>query len=228
MAITPIEGRCRQCRHELLLGDLRDLPGGLCPSCGYPLAPDWWDYAVGQASLADTYLQRLVGVLRHLVQLPGNLELEPHSVLRNLVEEVGWEEQLAAEPDTLEREIDFLRQELERWSGLAPRDRREATPAVTGGLRRLAGRLRALAGTEESRTPDGPGDARERDRVAGQIRAAATTLEDAARDVDAGVADPSQVAERVAEAETSVKDAGLGETGRSVKDAGLGGTGRSR
>src|SRR5579875_2014251 len=132
MAITPIEARCRRCHQELLLGDLRDVPDGLCPGCGYPLAPDWWDYALSQASLADPYLEKLVGVLRHLVQLPGNLELEPHSVLRNLVEEVGWEEQLAAEPDALGEEIGFLREELDRWSALAPPEASAAWPAACG------------------------------------------------------------------------------------------------
>ncbi len=208
MAITPIEARCRRCHQELLLGDLRDVPDGLCPGCGYPLAPDWWDYALSQASLADPYLEKLVGVLRHLVQLPGNLELEPHSVLRNLVEEVGWEEQLAAEPDALGEEIGFLREELDRWSALAPPERRQAGSPLAGGLRRLAGRLRVLAGTDGARGRSPAGAHSGAGGAGSQARAAAQGLEEAARDVDLGVADPSQVGERVAEAEASLRGGG--------------------
>ena len=47
---------------------------------------------------ADSAMKLLVRALRRLNGLPGNLELMPHSVLRNLFEEVGWEEEFATDP----------------------------------------------------------------------------------------------------------------------------------
>jgi hypothetical protein len=68
----------------------------------------------------------------------------PHSVLRNLFEEIGWEQKLAAEPSTLEDEIRLIRMELEYWQHLDPAERnRRDRVAMSDRLRALANRLHA-------------------------------------------------------------------------------------
>jgi hypothetical protein len=66
----------------------------------------------------------LVRALRRLNGLPGNLELTPHSVLRNLFEEVGWEEEFSNDPARAQEELRFIRLELESWERLAKLDDR--------------------------------------------------------------------------------------------------------
>ncbi len=64
----------------------------------------------------------LVRALRRLNGLPGNLELLPHSVLRNFFEEVGWEEEFTNDPAQAQEELRFIRLELESWERLAELD----------------------------------------------------------------------------------------------------------
>jgi hypothetical protein len=72
------------------------------------------------------------------------MRLLPHSVLRNLFEEVGWEQKLAAEPSALEDEIRLIRMELEYWQHLDPGERnRRDRVAMADRLRALASRLHA-------------------------------------------------------------------------------------
>jgi hypothetical protein len=102
------------------------------------LSPEWTVELLEKAAVADASLGALVKALRRLNGLPGNLRLLPHSVMRNLFEEIGWEETLAAEPTALEDEIRLVRLELRLWQRLTPadHDRRDRS-----GLARHLGRL---------------------------------------------------------------------------------------
>jgi hypothetical protein len=101
----------------------------------------------------------LVKALRRLNGLPGNLRLLPHSVLRNLFEEIGWEQKLAAEPSALEDEIRVIRMELEYWQRLDSGERtRRDRVAMADRLRALAGRLHATRSEAVASTSSG-GDA---------------------------------------------------------------------
>ncbi|HEY8524475.1 MAG TPA: hypothetical protein VIL48_05910 [Acidimicrobiales bacterium] len=148
MAVTSIEARCRHCGRDVHLSEVRDLRTGQCPRCGRLLAPDWTDKLLHDATRADAALQHLVAALRALRRTPGHLSLRPHSVLRNLVEEVGWDDDLAAEPELLADELPELRRLHARWEGLARTDRGAPAPAGAGpGPAPRQGRFRRLVAT---------------------------------------------------------------------------------
>jgi hypothetical protein len=120
MAVTSIEARCRRCRQDFELIELRTQHNGTCPRCGWALAPDWTDKLLYDATAADAGLRLLVRSLRSMSNLPGNVALQPHSVLRNLVGEVGWEDDLTDDPDMLERALHEVRRLLDTWELLDP------------------------------------------------------------------------------------------------------------
>jgi hypothetical protein len=120
VAVTAIEARCRRCREDFPLFELLDHRNGTCPRCGWSLSHHWTATLLEEAALADIAQRHLVAALRGLRNLPGNVLLRPHTVLRNLFEEVGWHEDLGEDPDTLEEELRELRQLLAAWELLDP------------------------------------------------------------------------------------------------------------
>jgi hypothetical protein len=156
---SPIEARCRHCGSKFDLGELTEAGTGRCPFCNTLLSPDWTSELLEQDSLALRAQTSLVKALRRLNGLPGNLRLLPHSVLRNLFEEIGWEQKLAAEPSELEDEIRLIRMELEYWQHLDPAERnRRDRMAMADRLRALASRLHATQSEAVASTSSG-GDA---------------------------------------------------------------------
>ena len=115
MAVTPIAARCRRCSEDFHLFELGDHRSGTCPRCGWMLTLDWTAVLLEEASRADLAQRHLVGALRRLRNLPGNLVLRPHTVLRNLFEEVGWEQDLAQDPELLREELRALDGLLDAW-----------------------------------------------------------------------------------------------------------------
>src|SRR6188768_953375 len=105
MAVKPIQARCHRCQQIFHLFELLDDRSGRCPRCGWALTPDWAQELIRQAATADVAQRQLVGALRGLRNIPGNVTLLPHTVLGNLFTEVGWERDLAVEPDLLQYEI---------------------------------------------------------------------------------------------------------------------------
>jgi hypothetical protein len=120
MALVPIEARCRRCRGDFHLFELLDDRSGTCPRCGWPLTVDWTDLLLDDAARADIAQRLLVGALRNLRSLPGNMALRPHVVLRNLFEEVGWQNELADDPEMLREALGELRRLLTAWELLDP------------------------------------------------------------------------------------------------------------
>jgi hypothetical protein len=156
---SPIEALCRHCASKFDLGELTEAGAGRCPFCNILLSPDWTNVLLENAALALRAQTSLVKALRRLNGLPGNLRLLPHSVLRNLFEEIGWEQKLAAEPSTLEDEIRLIRMELEYWQHLDPAERnRRDRVAMSDRLRALANRLHATQSEAAASTASG-GDA---------------------------------------------------------------------
>ena len=136
-----LEGRCRRCGNRFLLRDLLDDRTGLCPYCRRPLSPEWTEVMLDEAAHADGAQQQLVKALRRLVGLPGNLEVVPHVVLRNALEQIGWEQDLADDPEAAAREAAYLREQADRWAASATGARdRQRRPR---GLRRWFGSRRA-------------------------------------------------------------------------------------
>jgi hypothetical protein len=141
---SPIEALCRHCASKFDLLELTETGTGRCPFCNTLLSPDWTNVLLEQAALALRAQTSLVKALRRLNGLPGNMRLLPHSVLRNLFEEIGWEQKLAAEPSALEDEIRLIHMELEYWQHLDPAERnRRDRVAMADRLRALASRLHA-------------------------------------------------------------------------------------
>ena len=128
MDVSPIEAKCRHCASEFSLSDLLDTPDGACPHCARLLSPEWTSMLLEQSRTADRAMTVLVRALRRLNGLPGNLELLPHSVLRNLFEEVGWQEEFSNDSALAQEELRFIRLELESWERLAERDDRNGLP----------------------------------------------------------------------------------------------------
>jgi hypothetical protein len=156
---SPIEALCRHCASKFDLGEMTEAGAGRCPFCNTLLSPDWTNVLLENAALALRAQTGLVKALRRLNGLPGNLRLLPHSVLRNLFEEIGWEQKLAAEPSTLEDEIRLIRMELEYWQHLDPAERnRRDRVAMSDRLRALANRLHATQSEAVASTASG-GDA---------------------------------------------------------------------
>jgi hypothetical protein len=75
--------------------------------------------------------------LRRLRNLPGNLAVKPHSVIRNLFEEIGWHQDLAAD-GMVRDEVTQLRRLVARWSDLEPTPTR---PPSRSWRQRLASRF---------------------------------------------------------------------------------------
>jgi ribosomal protein L37E len=120
MPVTPIEARCRRCGRNFHLFEVREQGTGKCPRCGWMLTPDWTAKLLEDAANADLAQRQLVAALRGLRNLPGNVILRPQSVLRNLFKEVGWDKELAEDPQFLGDELHELRRLLAAWEVLDP------------------------------------------------------------------------------------------------------------
>lgn len=127
MEALPIEVKCRHCTSDFPISDLLLAVDGRCPVCGWTLSPEWTTMLQEESRNADTAMMLLVRALRRLYGLPGNLQLLPHSVFRNLFEEVGWEQDLSVDPDYAGQELRLLRLQLESWERLAQQRKRDGT-----------------------------------------------------------------------------------------------------
>lgn len=120
MAVTPIQARCRRCGENFHLFELLEHRSGTCPRCGWSLTSDWTATLLQDAALADIAQRHLIGALRSLRSVPGNVAVRPHVVMRNLFEEVGWQKDLADDAEMLRDELRQLRQLLTAWELLDP------------------------------------------------------------------------------------------------------------
>jgi predicted Zn-ribbon and HTH transcriptional regulator len=118
--VTPIEARCRRCGGDFSLFELRVQRTGVCPRCGWILTPDWTAILLEDAAVADIAQRHLVNALRRLRNLPGNVVVLPHTIFRNLFEEVGWQTDLADETAVLREEVRQLRRLVAAWELLDP------------------------------------------------------------------------------------------------------------
>jgi hypothetical protein len=120
MSVTPIQARCRRCGEDFSLFEVRVQRTGVCPRCGWMLTRDWTAKLLEDAAVADIAQRHLVNALRSLRNLPGNAVVRPHTVLRNLFEEVGWQKDLAEDPELLRDELRELRRLVAAWELLDP------------------------------------------------------------------------------------------------------------
>lgn len=120
MPVTPIQAHCSRCGQDFHLFELLDDRSGRCPRCSWTLTHDWTHALLDDARRADIAQRHLVGALRGLGNLPGNIIVRPATVLRNLFEEVGWQRDLAAHPQLLRAELAELRRLVTAWELLDP------------------------------------------------------------------------------------------------------------
>jgi hypothetical protein len=154
MAVTPLTARCRRCHGDFVLYQLVEARSGKCPLCGWRLTADWSSRMLEQADRADIAHRHLIGALRELHEIPGNLLVRPRSVLRNLFEEVGWQRELTTEPNVLSEELDDLRRLVADWEAL---DSSTAQPRARPGLiRRLLARFAGDAARPGRDVPHAP------------------------------------------------------------------------
>ena len=188
MPTRPIQGKCRRCGRELYLFQLVEAHDGRCPNCGHLLTPEYTSLLLDEAARADRLERELVASLRRLVGLPGNLEVIPHSVLRNLFEEVGWEEDVAGDRELVRQEVDELRRWLDRFMQLSDTEKEAHARGLTSGLRRLGQRLHGLGHRLEAQRAEATSDRDHASRAAtvGELRHAASQLDTAADAISAG------------------------------------------
>lgn len=191
MAI-PIQARCRRCGRDFYLYELLQQQTGNCPRCGWPLAPEYTALMLEEAARAERAQKELVTALRRLVGLPGNLDLKPYSVLRNLFDEVGWEQDLMAEPELVKAEIEQLRRQAERWAQLLDDDDETGAADLVESLRSMARRLRRAA---QDRTQPAA------------LNTAAASLETTADSLEAGTSTSDEVERSIAGAEAALSRA---------------------
>jgi hypothetical protein len=126
--------------------------------------------------------------------LPGWLEVLPASLIRNFFEEIGWSDELASDPEIVERELRLMRQEFasleriqargdgrreaDRFHRLARRIRR--LPAASGGDPE---RVCSEAGAHQDATT-APGSGPTRPEQAGRLDHAADLLDAQANELE--------------------------------------------
>lgn len=116
MTVTPIQARCQRCGGDFHLFEVVDARTGLCPRCGWRLTEDWTAALLDDAARADIAQRHLVAALRNLRNLPGTMTLLPSSVLRNIMNEVGWNVNLDEHLGMLADEHDRLRILAAPWA----------------------------------------------------------------------------------------------------------------
>ena len=156
-----IRAHCRACHYSIYLTEFVRSPflETHCPSCGRDLAENDPQRVRREAARAVRAHDDLVESVRFLVNVRGNLELVPHTLVRELFEEIDWRhDEIVEDRELIEREIEALERYLETFSELVDsededEDRRRQ---LRDRLRRLSPVLRRFAGV-----PDRP----EQDRV---------------------------------------------------------------
>lgn len=144
---SKIRGHCLVCHYSFFLAELIRAPffEGHCPSCGCPLAED--RPALRRLMGRAVYLhETLVDCVRALVALPGNFELLPHSLLRDFLDGIDWEDEIGRDRELVQLQVEQLRRYLRTWMDLAGAAEARERSEIRAGLGRLAGLLRRLAG----------------------------------------------------------------------------------
>lgn len=140
MTVTPVEARCNRCRGDFLLSELLEARDGCCPRCRWRLTDDWAAVLLEEAARVDAAQRSLAGSLRRLRDLPGNMVLLPHPVLRNLTEALGWDRPALGEDVGLDDQRTRLTELAQAWSPRPlnqPRRRSRWRDAWAAFVRRL-------------------------------------------------------------------------------------------
>jgi hypothetical protein len=120
MTLRSIEARCRRCDQDFPLAELGETKDGLCPRCGWMLTSDWTPKLLEDARRAEAAHGHLLAALKGLRRLPGIFVVRPHTVLRNLFDDVGWQHDLRSDPSLLRAELAEIRHLFDDWLAIDP------------------------------------------------------------------------------------------------------------
>jgi hypothetical protein len=155
-----IRAHCRACHYSIYLSEFVRSPflETHCPSCGRDLAENDPQRVRREAARAVRAHDDLVESVRFLVNVRGNLELVPHTLVRELFEEVDWRhDEIVQDRELIEREIEALERYLETLSELVDSQEEEGQEEedrrrqLRDRLRRLSPVLRRFAGVSDGR-----------------------------------------------------------------------------
>lgn len=170
---SSIRGHCRNCHFFFDLAEIvrAAFLEGRCPNCGQPLATDRRLFLKTAARTVLAH-EKLVESVRALVAIPGNFELIPHTLVRDLLEDIDWEDRIAQDRELVQLEMEALQRYLREWTKLEGESGTARRLEIGAHLSRLADALRRLAGRVQARE----GEAME---------AAATRIDNVAASMDA-------------------------------------------
>jgi hypothetical protein len=122
--VSGIRAHCRACHFSIYLTELIRAPflGTHCPNCGRDLVEQDHQRARKEAARAVLAHDELVESIGYLISLPGNLELVPHTIVRDIFEEIAWhQDTLIRDRELVEREIEALERYRDMLSELIRR-----------------------------------------------------------------------------------------------------------
>jgi hypothetical protein len=149
---SSIRGHCRNCHFFFDLAEIvrASFLEGHCPNCGEPLATNRRLFLKRAARTVITD-EELVESVRALLAIPGNFELVPHTLVRDLLEKIDWGDRIAQDRELVRLEIDALHRYLREWAKLEGEAGATRRSEVRAHLGRLADALRRLAGRVEAK-----------------------------------------------------------------------------
>jgi hypothetical protein len=174
--MSRLAGRCRACHLHIYLKELVRAPflEGDCPKCGRPLAADQAPLMLRTAARCVRAHDELVDSVRTLVGLPGTLELIPHTLFGELLEDIDWRAEIGDDQWLVRLEIGQLERHLRAWTQLAEEGGTVQRSEVRAGLGRLARLLRRRADRIDARDPP-------RSEEAAALEAAAARMDELAQ-----------------------------------------------
>jgi hypothetical protein len=158
-----IRAHCRACHYSIYLTEFVRSPflETHCPSCGLDLAENDPQQVRREAARAVRAHDDLIESVRFLVNVRGNLELVPHTLVRELFDEIDWRhDEIVQDRELVEREIEALERYLETLSELVDSEEEDHRRLLRDRLRRLSPVLRRFAGVS-----DGPDQEPEQEPV---------------------------------------------------------------
>ena len=107
--------------------------------------------------------------------MPGNLELVPHTLVRELLDEVNRGHEIAGDRDLIRREIEELERYAQAWAKLAGEEEETERARMGEGLGRMAALLSGLADRLKARD-QGSKQATDVESAATQVEALAKSM----------------------------------------------------
>jgi hypothetical protein len=150
--MSKIRAHCRACHFSFYLRELvrATFLEGHCPNCGRPLAEDQPKLLKGAARTVLLH-DELLETVHTLVRLPGNLELVPHTLVRELLDEANWADEVLEDRDVLTLAVEELERLVDAWERLAGEEDQDRRSELRARLTQLRAGLRHRTGQMDAR-----------------------------------------------------------------------------